>query len=398
MKRIVQIILSVFVISACTQEKPLSDSYRLHESEQRIEIPIADDVYYYSHTMRRFEDTSTGVEYLALLDPRSIPGHSQIVFYRLDSCTEAHRIKIPVQGPNSIADIEGFYAESIDRVFISEIYLPIIYLVNSKGEIIDSYNYEYDDAGRSVRCMSLLSLFDQPLVIKDGCIYGFQPRTYDSFIDSPDGLNFEFSECPIATIIDTVTREVRSSKLCYPELYEKKKGFSNSESVSRIYDGKRFIYSFCLMDELYVTEDHETVKLYPANSRYMEVDKSGNSRSLTMAEGIVEANSKPKYDNIVYDKYRDVYYRFCRMKDTKTPLEGFLNRGYFYCLSDFSIMILNSDLEVIGETMFEAGIYAPKFFFVNEEGLWLSENNYQREDLTDDMLKFRCLKLVENEE
>ena len=130
----------------------------------------------------------------------------------------------------------------------------------------------------------------------------------------------------------------------------------------------------------------------------MEVDKSGYSRNLPMAEGIVESNSKPKYDNIVYDRYRDVYYRFCRMKDTKTSPKGFLDRGYYQCLSDFSILILNSDLEVIGETLFEAGVYAPKLFFVNKDGLWLSENNYQREDITDDVLKFRCLKLVENED
>ena len=398
MRRIIQMLLLVLVVSACINEKIHSDSFCLHESEQRMEIPMADDVYYYSHTMRYFEDSLSGIEYLAIEDEISKQGNTQIVFYRLDSCKEVQRVLIPKQGPNSIAQTCGFYAESLNRIFVSDLFQPIIYLYNKDGKKIKEYVYEYDSKGKKLQTISFFSLFDEPLVIKDGCIYGFQRISYDRFKDSADGLNFKFSESPIAAIIDTATGEVRSSKLCYPVLYEKKKGYSNNEIVSRIYDGKRFIYSFCLMEELYVTEDHETVKMYPAKSRYMEVDKSGYSRNLTMAEGIVESNSKPKYDNIVYDRYRDVYYRFCRMKDTKTSPKGFLDRGYYQCLSDFSILILNSDLEVVGETKFEAGVYAPKLFFVNKDGLWLSENNYQREDMTDDVLKFRCLKLVENED
>lgn len=398
MRRIIQMLLLVLVVSACINEKIHSDSFCLHESEQRMEIPMADDVYYCSHTMRHFEDSLSGIEYLAIEDARSKQGNTQIVFYRLDSCKEVQRVLIPKQGPNSISQTCGFYANSLNEIYVSDMFQNKIYKYNSRGEVLDSYDYSVDINEKNLRIISLQTLFDEPLVIKDGCIYGFQGISYDSFKDSPDGLNYEFNESPIAATIDTATKAVEFSELCYPDLYEKKKGYSYNESVSRIYDGRRFIYSFCLMDELYVTEDHKTVKLYPANSRYMDVEKEGVPRMLTIAEGIVESNSKAIYDNIVYDKYRQLYYRFCRMKNMKLTVEQILTQGFIYSLSDFSIMILNSDLEVVGETKFEAGVYAPKLFFVNKDGLWLSENNYQREDMTDDVLKFRCLKVVENEE
>ena len=121
MRRIIQMLLLVLVVSACINEKIHSDSFCLHESEQRMEIPMADDVYYYSHTMRHFEDSLSGIEYLAIEDEISKQGNTQIFFYRLDSCKEVQRVLIPKQGPNSIAQTCGFYANSLNEIFIDKV-------------------------------------------------------------------------------------------------------------------------------------------------------------------------------------------------------------------------------------------------------------------------------------
>ncbi len=65
-----------------------------------------------------------------------------------------------------------------------------------------------------------------------------------------------------------------------------------------------------------------------------------------------------------------------------------------YCRKEFSIIVVNSDFEVIGETYFKAGIYAPTLFFVNEDGLYISENNTDNPESSEDKLVFRCFKLV----
>lgn len=50
------------------------------------------------------------------------------------------------------------------------------------------------------------------------------------------------------------------------------------------------------------------------------------------------------YGNMIYDKYRNVYYRFaypqCSVESS--------DYDYMYCRKEFSIIVVNSDFEVIG--------------------------------------------------
>lgn len=69
---------------------------------------------------------------------------------------------------------------------------------------------------------------------------------------------------------------------------------------------------------------------------------------------------------------------------------------YIFCRKEFSIMILDENFNVLGETLFPAGKYIPALFFVNEKGLFLSVNNTSNPQMTDDKLVFQCLHPVAN--
>ena len=101
------------------------------------------------------------------------------------------------------------------------------------------------------------------------------------------------------------------------------------------------------------------------------------------------ASEQATYGNIVYDKYRDVYYRFaypeCEVNSTSFE--------YIFCRKEFSIIILDNEFNIIGETLFPAGKYAPGLFFVNQDGLYLSLNNTENPEIGDDELVFQCLEL-----
>ena len=61
----------------------------------------------------------------------------------------------------------------------------------------------------------------------------------------------------------------------------------------------------------------------------------------------------------------------------------------------FSIIILDKDLNVVGETLFPPYTYNPKVIFVDKDGLYISISHYKREDYSDDWLRFQRIDLVE---
>lgn len=395
MKKIdVLIFLLIFLLNSCNTKKhdDLSDSYRLHESEQRMEIPIEDGIRIYSYALHHYEDID-GVDYLTLEDRKYESTYGIINFYRLDSCKLSHTVRINREGPNSIPSFEGHGVINLDDIVVSTT-REKMYRVNRNGKILREYPLSKGLDPASVALWSISSIYYKPLVCIDGKIYANQALPYTRWNGDPYGNNFEFDKCPLSIVLDTVTGDWSHSKLTFPKLYEKRKTIGKCSRYSRIYDGKRFVYSFYRLPELYVSEDGETGRRVASKSRYIdEIKNEGYSTSLSNTESSDLYYSLSSYGNIVYDKYRDVYYRFCRLGAEGVKFEKDLP----FCWKDFTVMIINSDFEVIGETFFKEGKYAPTLFFVNKDGLWLSENNSMRDDMTEDVLKFRCLKLVENE-
>lgn len=141
MKKIdVLIFLLIFLLNSCNTKKhdDLSDSYRLHESEQRIEIPVADDVKIYSYAFHHYEDID-GVEYLTLENSRGYESAYGIInFYRLDSCKLSHTVRINREGPNSIPSFEGHGVINLDDIVVSTT-REKMYRVNRNGKILREY-------------------------------------------------------------------------------------------------------------------------------------------------------------------------------------------------------------------------------------------------------------------
>lgn len=101
------------------------------------------------------------------------------------------------------------------------------------------------------------------------------------------------------------------------------------------------------------------------------------------------------YGKIVYDKYRDVYYRFaypsCDASDYSGDYVELLRSGR----KSFSILILDNQLNVVGETSFPAYTYNPNLSFILEDGLYVSLNHIKNPDYSDDILRFQKLELKE---
>lgn len=205
----------------------------------------------------------------------------------------------------------------------------------------------------------------------------------------------DWSKVPLNAKVYTLNRLISFSSLKHPRFWEKSSPIMNSINVeaSYEYDGRNFIYAFCKLDSIIVTKDHITSQKYEVKSKYLT-----NAKCILENEsdimGIERAACKQStYWHFVYDKYRDVYYRFaflpCELEPNDNPMDVKLHR------QQFSVIILNNKFEVIGETLFPKDKYSPKMFFVGKKGLYISESNPKNSAFDENKLVFSCFTLAE---
>ena len=92
----------------------------------------------------------------------------------------------------------------------------------------------------------------------------------------------------------------------------------------------------------------------------------------------------------MYDKYRDIYYRIAEFpyefKANESPFDDPKGR-------EFSVIVFDKDLNIIGEAKFPGNKYLYKMSFVGRDGLYISENNEANPEFDENKLVFACFKL-----
>ena len=138
-----------------------------------------------------------------------------------------------------------------------------------------------------------------------------------------------------------------------------------------------------------VTDDLKQVRWYNGKSRHLNRmrPKVYEADGLSWLRDAIES---PAYHNIMYDKYRDVYYRIAEfpyeLKKDESPFDTPTER-------EFSVIIFDKDLNIIGETKFPGSKYFYKMSFVGRDGLYISENNEANPEFDEDKLVFACFAL-----
>ena len=134
----------------------------------------------------------------------------------------------------------------------------------------------------------------------------------------------------------------------------------------------------------------KTVRWHDGKSRYLDRMRPILKEDADGYIGIKEAVEAASYSHIMYDKYRDIYYRFAEM-----PCELGLNE-YVYNdakAREFSVIIFDKDFRIIGETKFPGNKYFYKMSFIGRDGLYISENNEANPEFDENKLVFACFGL-----
>jgi FHS family L-fucose permease-like MFS transporter len=359
-------------------EKGKEASHTLELSDKQLHFSLQSNTRSFILALFPYTDPD-GKEYLTFQNESK----NEILFYDMETQNLSFTVGVEREGPNGVGNFLGYRIHNPDSIFLTRSGKQEISIVDRQAWLKDKIRYETTDDGYSLRQTYSLSNVYHPLVLLNGQLY-IQP-----------GCNRWADKKPLCAVIDLQTHSVRElpglSYPTFPGADNRAKAAGVEEYVSRIFDGKHFVYSFHFKEDIYVASiDHQTVSEIKIKSRYINnigfYDDYGNVTFENLCEN-------PNYGNLLYDPYRNVYYRIAY---PKTTIEQGV-RGVElmqYGRKNFSIIILDKDFRVIGETLFPDYTYNSTLMFIRKDGLYISSSHYLNPEYSDDVLSFQKFDLV----
>ncbi|WPR73842.1 DUF4221 family protein [Algoriphagus sp. NG3] len=314
--------------------------------------------------------------------------NNEIQLYNLDSGRMHKRIVFDLEGPNGVGFVQGFFVQSMDSIFLFGFPGGELHLSDTTAKVISKINYE-PPAGHDFAFVHNAYFVSDPVVSKGKLLVKTRPDMRASEVTSA-----YLSDKKLTYSIDLSTEEVTLSKMGYPENYVSEGAKLLDFSMVRAED--KLVYSFVADHNLYVSDmEGEVLSVVPAKSQYLEQTfQSFPDITDRMAlQSYLFASDR--YERLLYDSYRGVFYRFVFPK-VEVENEEEINQLRRFPRK-FSVMILDKDLNILGEKLMPENTYYPGNSFVGEEGLYISISHPDNPKNKEDLVSFEVFKLRELE-
>jgi len=195
----------------------------------------------------------------------------------------------------------------------------------------------------------------------------------------------------MAYSIDLSNGNVVPSKLNYPEGYLCK-ALKNFEP-SLVFQPNFTVYSLFGDHRVFKQKQDGTLETFDGQSQYLDESLPLFPVAGERLDTQKYLTASLRYESLIYDPYREVYYRFAyptlaiaKEEDLRLLRE---NPG------PFVIQVFDNELKMLTERYFEGGIYFPNNSFLTKEGFYISINNPENPNANEDLFQFERLDLVE---
>jgi len=363
--------IAISIILACQK------SYQTSENlERKYELDITNSLNFGLDNSKTAYNR--GVQVYPENDPQYLLlFHSQdksISVYDLESQQLADELIFDFEGPNSVPkSINYAYTHNFDSIFLFDPLPQQIYLVDSTGHNIDQFNLQLEDRHYTYPDGN------HPPYFSSGTLY---LPTYPSPMENATSSDYGMIEFHI-------DRKAFGTKYNLSEKYDE--GFWDKHSYRNAVftyneDTDAIIMSFPNDEYLYVTDAEGNKSKYYAGSSEMETLKPLSDELYNDDAKTFRMQAELGfYSGLKYDRWRKVYYRFAF-----NPINKFADRSTLG--QNASIIILNNEFEIIGESSINAKKYSFGINFINEDGLYFF-NHYQYEKEDDSQFSFDLFKL-----
>ncbi|MDR1880453.1 MAG: DUF4221 domain-containing protein [Tannerellaceae bacterium] len=385
MKKYMSLLLFACLLACHSNNRKVAYDYNLVETDRHISFELDNETMYNFHYAWLFTGDD-GRDYFSFLNYRS----NQILFYDFNTQAFLFKIEMPREGPDGVFPIMGYYAGGFDRMYIATMSRAGSGLlqIDTTAHIVKKILYGITPEGYEVNDSfwpSSSQPHNTPVFIGNK-LYITQ-RPYDS--RTPGIVR------PVSVAVDTANHTAEQFPFTFNDVLtaaHTEKSAGGKTNFSRAFDGRRFIYSFYGLEAIFAASiDHQTIEKREAKSRYID--------QLTFEANIQDPEAGTRreaeiaaYGDLIYDPYREVYYRFAYPETTLDPSKSYFRKSVFG-RKKFSVIILDKNLNIIGETLFPEAIFNSYVYFVHKDGLYISRDYQIGEDQTEDRLNYTCFEL-----
>ena len=369
----------VIILSGCSQSGELQQ-FELKPAGKSLRIPIPSTSNSTSRNVRYFKDH--GEEYLAIENGQN----RTISIYSLSDCSYVKDVAPQVQGPNGInGKMHGFDIVNLDTIFVSvNGFGDHFFMIDSDANLKKEFSFEVKFEPFVALPVGFRSNFGRNVWVSNGKIF-----TGNVCRDAKENF-LKMHEHSIGYCYDMEKDTLYDDPRHYPDISSINPSVELSES-SFIVNGDKIILSYNSGHQLFVCQD-STWEVHNIRSKY--IDREFDKREVAPPDvqtAMTIYATHSEYRVLFYDKNRDVYYRIAYPGIDVTPQDDVMMLGEFRRI--FSVMIIDKDFNVIGETLMPEKIYNVNMFFVNEEGLWFSTNNIENPNFEEDAINFELFEL-----
>lgn len=294
----------------------------------------------------------------------------------------------PEEGPNSIQRFSGATLMGLDSIWLLTARPPALNLMNFSGEVVKKT--EIKNTLRPIPVNYLFANSQAALYQCGATIFGPQPLLEGHHEISKEDLK----KYQLVYSFDFENDLLQWHDVFYAEDYwdkgKKLSDYSWTRKDNQLYIAPFFDHEIQVfdMETGTITAKKEIKSKHINRFNYVNEIPWGEN------EGLKNDFAHDKYGTLLYDKYRDVFYRiFIPAYELEEEYDAKKLWAMFRSRPHTGIMVLDGELNVLAEHIFEKfEIHTSSNMFVGEKGLYLSLNNENHPDFDEDHFRYMVVR------
>jgi len=361
----------LFISYSCNNNKKNDYFYKLEISEDKI-------FQLDSETVQETNLIQLLVQNDTLLFTFANEYDNSIVLYDYLSNRFISKIKFEKEGPNGVGHITSYYYHSYDSIYIFNQWLEKIFLLNHQAKKQNEFVFNVrTHISSELSPPSPYPLTVAPIQkISDILIFpGIQVSNDDNTF-RPSTILYNLNTNDIK-FVNNLPKLYKSMNWGHPIVYNYANTTFNKNKIILSLGADHNI-------TVYDIEKDENKTFNAATKHYSDIKSFHLPENTDFQAMNDHYMSNLCYRNILFDCYRNVYYRFACL-----PHPNY-NKEDKYLRRPISVIILDSEFNIVGETLLPEFEYLILQTFVSPDGLQI-----QILSDDDDYMIFKTFKLVE---
>ena len=321
-----------------------------------------------------YQDKYNGKEYIYLLNLLD----NSIQNYDWETGKQINKIKLQKEGPDGVGVATNIHIISSDSIYVLAGANFKLSLINKNGKVIHQYSLVPSQTNKSghVQVVPIGNHANPIGIIGDEIFIGGYPM-----IDR-NSKQF-YNEGKIGIKINLKNEDINyitNVPKTYANIYDQGNWLVSQQILtSQTYNRKKrtILLSFQTEPELYeVNLDNKVINKHCSNSNMFDKIEFKKRKEINALEEINYYTKQPNYSEVSYDPFRDRYLRFA-YRPNANKQNNFDGVSWW----KVSVISLDSDFKILGETSLDEAYRAGECFF-KKDGLYIRKYTNSENSIT----------------